>query len=748
LLSSSSIIRVIVQDVYLTSQLLLAMVMMAQMEDPKDVIRGDTLLRAFMTGANPRCLAYPENAKLVVVLQESLLQLAVVHSASWKMMMHVANGLSSIIRVLPSCETEVLSFCIRALSSDVASLRHFSGVTIVFILGATKQARKRIPFQGAGELFLTPEWMSLRNSSVTLNAGFWNSGSFLDKNYIGWNTTTGLHCYEPWTAADSSRLFREKQPFHQLLCSWVRREWGDFPKFVQLLAIEKNHPGFSDGAAQLWKSLFQCCGPELLQIVKPQLETFLQNPERSSQIAAAEIFSGLMRGAKNWDFTEYQSVIALGDLLVSRIIEVPMDQAVPDWESALRFAVYDLDVVRHSWLLKLLLERGSSCSNEMMKLTVFRMIISILSEATWRGCDYFLSLMGSPLFELTSPRRVVRDRCATTIAVVLRNLYTPLRSSTTGFVLSTAPQEGRMLDQVLSDLLAEGRRVSLLPKNVDGLEVAAAGAVERERSEVSELTQDDLARLSLISIVAQTMCGAGHRCCSSSSTLLRFFPWVFALQDGLRQDVCLEAESLIRQYAHLKLYTPEDLEQAVVMMEELVSSDSWRERLSLLTMLQYLLVHNLFVTNEQWQLRLVAVCRLLLTDVKVEVRTAAIHSLAGLFRLCGISMHEQSRQAIKLARKKPSAKTENEKSVMLGVNILISLVYSSPFDIPAWLPDVLVELADHTQGPRAISGDVKKLFSDFWRTHRDTWTVEKEKFDMDQLSIISEFCTTTYSYHV
>ncbi|KAI0566264.1 Proteasome activator complex subunit 4 [Gracilaria domingensis] len=77
---------------------------------------------------------------------------------------------------------------------------------------------------------------------------------------------------------------------------------------------------------------------------------------------------------------------------------------------------------------------------------------------------------------------------------------------------------------------------------------------------------------------------------------------------------------------------------------------------------------------------------------------------------------------------------------------LSSMVISSPYTVPSWMPKVLVELSSCVNDPPPISTDVRKLFADFMRTHRDEWQLHKQAFTADELEIVSEL-TISPSYY-
>jgi len=72
-----------------------------------------------------------------------------------------------------------------------------------------------------------------------------------------------------------------------------------------------------------------------------------------------------------------------------------------------------------------------------------------------------------------------------------------------------------------------------------------------------------------------------------------------------------------------------------------------------------------------------------------------------------------------------------------GVLGMAALIGAYPYDVPPWMPEVLVQLAQHVIDPIPIKQTVRNTFGEFWRTHQDTWPMLKEKFTEDQLSALT-----------
>jgi proteasome activator subunit 4 len=130
----------------------------------------------------------------------------------------------------------------------------------------------------------------------------------------------------------------------------------------------------------------------------------------------------------------------------------------------------------------------------------------------------------------------------------------------------------------------------------------------------------------------------------------------------------------------------------------------------------------------------------LLRDSQVEVREMASSSVAVLVRIKGDDLalslqdtfYEWACEAIpkRLTGVEASASLQLRHAGVLG---LAALIASHPYDVPAWMPAILVKLASHIGEPMPIKQTVKNTFGEFWRTHQDAWTLHKDSFDEDQL---------------
>eukprot|EP01027_Heterolobosea_sp_BB2_P003693 GEZU01005571.1.p2 GENE.GEZU01005571.1~~GEZU01005571.1.p2 ORF type:complete len:107 (+),score=30.05 GEZU01005571.1:297-617(+) len=99
----------------------------------------------------------------------------------------------------------------------------------------------------------------------------------------------------------------------------------------------------------------------------------------------------------------------------------------------------------------------------------------------------------------------------------------------------------------------------------------------------------------------------------------------------------------------------------------------------------------------------------------------------------------------------PASTKEQEAMIMrhCGVLGLSALVLAFPYEVPAFMPQILMRLASY-QNDRdvTIQTTVRRTLMEFWRTHRDMWSiVHKQRFTEDELSTLIDIMISP-SYYV
>jgi len=181
----------------------------------------------------------------------------------------------------------------------------------------------------------------------------------------------------------------------------------------------------------------------------------------------------------------------------------------------------------------------------------------------------------------------------------------------------------------------------------------------------------------------------------------------------------------------------------IAALNALAAGGSWRLRGGLLPFVGLLAYRGQFIEPLQGNTAaLRTILRALLCDAQHEVREASAVVLAGFIRLHGPSEREATLKWACNRAKKGKALAERHA----GVLALVALVQLAPYDVPAWLPNVIERLAAFHNEPQPIKSTVSQAFADFKRTHQDNWANHRERFTPEQQDLISDMLVSPSFY--
>ncbi|CAL8307031.1 unnamed protein product [Boreogadus saida] len=139
-------------------------------------------------------------------------------------------------------------------------------------------------------------------------------------------------------------------------------------------------------------------------------------------------------------------------------------------------------------------------------------------------------------------------------------------------------------------------------------------------------------------------------------------------------------------------------------------------------------------------------------EKRTEVRDMAGTTLSGLLQCQffpldqGLQSRLQTLSQTRLSRTRGEPASTELVRRHAGVLGLSALVLSSPYGVPHWMPQVLMELSDHLNDPQPIEMTVKKTLSEFRRTHHDNWQQHRQRFTDDQLLVLTNLLVSPCYY--
>lgn len=186
------------------------------------------------------------------------------------------------------------------------------------------------------------------------------------------------------------------------------------------------------------------------------------------------------------------------------------------------------------------------------------------------------------------------------------------------------------------------------------------------------------------------------------------------------------------------------LQNVVGIVEKTNQNSVWHIRSAMLPFLQIMTFNHSFLMNSGLLEKALEITLTSLGDQQLEVRELGRVALSSLIRSTNPeinSLIERFSKLVGSSSKRKQVGSGNEKLIIQqhsGILGLCALVNSFPYEIPSWMPEVLVQLANHSQDPAPIKDSIKSTFAEFWRTHQDTFWKQKENFTEDQLNSINE----------
>jgi proteasome activator subunit 4 len=224
-------------------------------------------------------------------------------------------------------------------------------------------------------------------------------------------------------------------------------------------------------------------------------------------------------------------------------------------------------------------------------------------------------------------------------------------------------------------------------------------------------------------------------------------------------------------------FLPSETPAVLHALRSASSVELWPERAAALLFAQYFWFRHALLLGRQGTMDIIDMVLQRLEDDKLEVRELAANSLSGLVR--GLpegnaaelrkkflskaheifpvrgrrrrTREEREGGGHKIATTTSTTTTTASSSVPVrhGTALALqALVVSSPYDVPFWLPDVLMALVRLAPEPAPIKTTVTKALGEFRRTHEEGGLVEmKEVLSAEQWEAIRDVASPA-SYFV
>ncbi|KAF9423951.1 hypothetical protein BGZ94_008120 [Podila epigama] len=534
-------------------------------------------------------------------------------------------------------------------------------------------------------------------------------------------------------------------------------------KLMEFMAQEpirgERHDTFSSEHARFYKSIFGLWEDKFLDVVHTTLTKLVSRvDDKNAQRTAAELAGGLIRGSKHWRKLQLEGMWQWLAPLLKKTFQQCTPDALVYWERFVKYVCLYRDPRRVLPLVNLLFSMpldpdSTAAFSESKNLFFTRAILITLS---WRVSLLTPSLKEDCLRHITHPYKQVRE----ILGPVINEL----------FQLSPHPSY-RSVDELLRDQINTADQRSRVVESLDEKSrhqiQLLVTSLEEWRCERQPLIQgsskyNNASKTVLVWILQAV---SGFRVQATYEVILPLIPELFYMQDVPDdQDLQQLASAVLLQLARFAF--PEYKVPNVVDMfcKILQDSESWHVRNNVLPVLQIFFYTNLFSMDVQMMIRVMDAVSNMLLDPQIEVRQLAASTLSGIVRC---SQRDATQTLIThfkaLLEKTPLPARKRNRSGSSaqalpegyseaivkrhgGVLGLASLLEAFPYDVPKWMPEVMVYLSKFFSDPPPISTTVKKVFGDFKRTHQDSWHEDSKRFDPEQLEVLSDMLISPSYY--
>ncbi|XP_072167902.1 proteasome activator complex subunit 4-like [Diadema setosum] len=703
-----------------------------------------------------------ESMRVYQALVADLVELIEHGNLRWKFSQMAAGLLRLLVRQDVAPPTPMVRLFVTHLVHETLHQRKLALSTVGAILKQLKRPHKKVPMDPyAASGSPTPpadalpspgerpdnKWIQYQCDRIPTTQEKWDQCVFVDKTHWGyyvWPKT--MLVYAPMSEQpklDRSReeLSEVEQVFYDHFSSHEFVE-----KLVGFLSLEdkKGKDKFDAKKFMVFKGLFRNFGDTFLPLFKPHLERLSKDSQESSQRSMMEIIAGLIRGSKHWGFAKSKNLweeVLLPAMKTS--LSLVTGETIIDWGVCMATSCESRDPRKLHWLFEWLTQQPLSEDEERGSfLDASRLFVlqGGLFQQEWRVPGLLHRLLGDISKHLTHSYKNVRDKIGSFLVMI--------------FMYDNAwSKDNKTASPHRQDFLH-----SILPQLAPLANIEVWGAVEVSEEDRAE---DDERRriLRLCKTVMKWITGSlGNLVSSAPSDFFQYLPLLAPLEScESDEELRFEAEVTLACLAQALLQS-EMMPQIFSSLQQIGQGSSWRAKCSMLEYLQVMVFYNLFTIGAHPG-HVETIGQLVLErlkDDRLEVREIAGATLSGLIH-CGflpigngLQNHFENLCKTHLPTKTvvSSASMPAEAIVQrhAGILGLSACVQAYPYDVPGWMPRVLMDLTDHLHDPQPIERTVRKTLSDFRRTHHDNWHEHKQQFTDDQLVVLTDLLVSPCYY--
>lgn len=682
--------------------------------------------------------------------------------AHWRLQSLVATILYIILREDRPPLPEVAKFFISGMASDVVTLRHISSKAIMFVL-AVHGRRAGIPHMNECSFDDSPESWLKRGSRAIAEIGKVICQSRFARKVVHTlaldhdDDSDGSRRHMSGNAGSVILLMNLSRMIDGDAC-WVLTGGRPWPSSW----VPRSRDELSVVRIRLYESFVRVFGMAAYGAFLPALNELIEKLETKQEkiisgvkdedvrVLAAELLAGMCRGLDVVHCSDGHTEQKLYSLAISLLGDMSGPMGNITGGTVIRlictsepFAVGSRVGARIlKWLLKnkpivAPMGDGSAAHLQARKL---RYLHSSVADVDHSNKDTLNQFIQETLGELTDEvgfdheMKTVREEVARCLALIA----TVLPKESEGYFEERMEVLCKRLRPANGAFEARSNKIGVEDRDLDGDEE------RKSRSRQGET----LSRF--VSVTEWS--GRGGR---FEKYIPRVLPCLFASFDESDRERISHARMALSFVAQGR-FSISTVDEIISVAEEVAKDGRWKVRSSVLGFLQIFSFVSLFTASPESLQRIREIVLVVLADSQLEVRQAAASAFVTMIRDATTEAVDEMREKCMKTLATTTPKRRGSRREQLDAEMickrhgavlgLSSMVTSSPYSVPEWLPSVLVALSGCMNDPAPISTGVRKLFADFMRTHRDEWQTHKLAFTADELDIVSEL-TVSPSYY-
>ncbi|XP_029305181.1 proteasome activator complex subunit 4A isoform X1 [Cottoperca gobio] len=678
---------------------------------------------------------------------------------------HIAIGfMSLLLRDDHQLPPPAVTFFVKSLNHDSLYVRKVAISAVAGIMKQIKRPHKKVPVSpselcGGKELSTIVagdrqdnKWLQYNSSSLPRTQQDWDVCVFVEKTHWGYYSwPRKLMIYAPLEEQPKQNLTREEMTEREQIIFDHFSDPVFINQFIEFLSLEerKGKDKFSPRRFCLFKGLFRNFGDVFLPLLRPHMERLVADTHESKQRCVAEIISGLIRGSKHWSYSRVENLWELLCPLLRTALSNITIETYADWGTCIATACESRDPRKLYWLFELLMESPvNGEGGSFVDACRLYVLQGGLAQQEWRVPELLHRLLQYLEPKLTQVYKNVRERIGSVLTYIFMiDVNLPCTRPT------TSPRISDFTERIL---------LQLKPLTEGDEEIQNHVVEEIEVGEQDERTQ---AIKLLKTVLKWLIASAGRSFSTAVPEQLRLLPLLFKIapveNDDSYDELKRDAKTCLSLMSQGLLYT-EQIPMVLSALQEIAGSSSWHARYTVLTYLQIMVFYNLFtfMSDQKAVNDVRALVIRLLEDEQLEVREMAATTLSGFLQCNFLSMdapmqaHFEALCKTCLPKKRkrelgstvdtiPSADLVRRHAGVLGLS---ACILSSPYDVPTWMPQLLMDLSAHLNDTQPIEMTVKKTLSNFRRTHHDNWQQHKQQFTDDQLLVLTDLLVSPCYY--